>query len=108
MPLSAEDYNLVVRRFNDSAVSFRNVCVHELFEEQVERTPGRIALRFQAQALTYRQLNERANQLAHRLRSYGAGPNVPVPLFVERSGEMIIGMLAVMKAGGGFVPLLSD
>ena len=106
--LSAEDYKLVVHRFNQSAVPFPSVCVHELFEQQVERSPERIALRFQAKALTYRELNERANQLAHRLRKHGAGPSVPVPLFVERSAEMIIGMLAIMKAGSGFVPLLSD
>jgi amino acid adenylation domain-containing protein len=106
--LSPEDYDLIVNQFNQSAVAFPSLCVHELFEQQVLRTPQRIALRFQEQTFTYEELNARANQLAHRLRKHGVGPNVPVPLFVERSAEMIIGMLAIMKAGGGFVPLLHD
>jgi amino acid adenylation domain-containing protein len=106
--LSTEDYEQVVNEFNRSALPFPDICVHELFEKQVKRTPERIALRFQDQTFTYEELNARANQLAHRLRKYGVGPNVPVPIFVERSAEMIIGMLAIMKAGGAYVPLLHD
>ena len=106
--LSAVDYDQVVNQLNQSATAFPDVCVHELFEEQAKRTPGRIALQFQEQTFSYAQLNTLANQFAHRLRRHGVGPNVPVALFVERSAEMIIGMLAIMKAGGAYVPLLHD
>jgi amino acid adenylation domain-containing protein len=108
-PAGAEDYELVVNRFNQSAAPYpEHLCVHELFEAQVRRTPERIALRFQDQTFTYRELNARANQLAHALRRHGVAPNVPVPLFVERSAEMILGMLAILKAGGCFVPVAHD
>lgn len=106
--LSPEDYQQVVVSFNQSKVPYPDKCVHELFEEQVEKTPDNLALRFQDQVFTYRQLNDRTNQLAHYLRRQGVGPNVPVALFVERSAEMIIGLLAILKAGGCYVPLLHD
>jgi amino acid adenylation domain-containing protein len=107
--LSAADYDLIVNQFNQSAVPYpRHLCVHQLFEDQVRRTPERIALRFEDQTFTYQELNACANQLAHILRRDGGAPNVPVPLFVERSAEMIIGMLAIMKAGGCYAPLAHD
>jgi amino acid adenylation domain-containing protein len=107
--LSQEDYEQVVIQFNQSAVPYpKHLCIHELFEEQVRRTPQRIALRFKDQTFTYYEINARANQIAHFLRKRGVGPNVPVPLFVERSAEMIIGMLAILKAGGCYVPLVHD
>ncbi|MGK3966667.1 amino acid adenylation domain-containing protein [Sorangium sp. So ce118] len=80
-------------------------CVHELFEAQVERTPSAVAVVFEQQQLTYRELNERANQLAHHLRSLGVGPEVLVGLCVERSLDMVIGIIAILKAGGAYVPL---
>ncbi|WP_434047551.1 MULTISPECIES: amino acid adenylation domain-containing protein [Sorangium] len=80
-------------------------CVHELFEAQVERTPSAVAVVFEQQQLTYRELNERANQLAHHLRSLGVGPEVLVGLCVERSLDMLIGIIAILKAGGAYVPL---
>lgn len=80
-------------------------CIHHLFEKQVEYTPNAIALVFEDQQLTYHQLNQRANQLAHYLKKLGVGPEVLVGIHVERSLEMIIGVLGVLKAGGAYVPL---
>ena len=79
--------------------------IHQLFEEQVEKTPNNIAVVYEDQELTYQQLNERANQLAHHLRSLGVGPDTLVAIAVERSLEMIIGLLGILKAGGAYVPL---
>jgi len=83
----------------------RNKCIHELFEEQVERTPDAMALIFENRQLTYRELNRRANQLAHYLRKLGVGPEVLVGLCMERSLEMVIGLLGILKAGGAYVAL---
>ena len=80
-------------------------CVHQLFEAQVERTPDSAALIFEDQQLTYRELNERANQLARYLQQLGVGPEVMVGLCMERSLEMIVSLLAILKAGGAYVPL---
>jgi amino acid adenylation domain-containing protein len=80
-------------------------CVHELFEAQVERTPDRVALVFEKQRFTYRELNEQSNALAHYLRELGVDRGVAVGLCVTRSPEMIIGLLAIIKAGGAYVPL---
>lgn len=80
-------------------------CIHQLFEEQVERTPDNIAVVFEDQQLNYRELNARANQLAHYLQNLGVGPDVLVGICVERSLEMIVGLLGILKAGGGYVPL---
>src|SRR5215469_3752727 len=106
--LTAEEYEHVVFKLNQSRVPYPEKCVHELFEEQVRRTPQNLALRFHDQTFTYQQLNARANQIAHYLRKHGLGPNVPAALLVERSAEMIIGLLAILKAGGCYVPLLHD
>ncbi|MDT9646890.1 AMP-binding protein, partial [Pseudomonas sp. JV245A] len=80
-------------------------CVHQLIEAQAARAPQAIALTFAGQSLDYQQLNERANRLAHKLIEQGVGPNVLVGLAVERSLEMVIGLLAILKAGGAYVPL---
>ncbi|MGJ5628670.1 amino acid adenylation domain-containing protein [Nostoc sp. CALU 1950] len=80
-------------------------CIHQLFEAQVERTPNAIAVVFQNQHLTYRELNQRANQLAHYLKALGVGPEVRVGICIQRSLEMAIGLLAILKAGGAYVPL---
>jgi amino acid adenylation domain-containing protein len=82
--------------------------IHERFEAQVRRTPTAPALVFGDQNLTYDQLNSRANQLAHLLRRRGVGPNVCVGLCVQRSAEMIVGLLGILKAGGAYVPLNPD
>ena len=80
-------------------------CVHHLFEEQVERTPDAVAVVFESDSLTYRELNTRANRLAHHLRSLGVGPDVLVGLCVERSLDMVVALLGILKAGGAYVPL---
>ncbi len=80
-------------------------CIHQLFEEQVERTPDAVALVFEGEQLTYRELNAQANQLAHYLQALGVGPEVLVGICVERSLEMIVGLLGILKAGGAYVPL---
>ncbi|MGJ7517642.1 non-ribosomal peptide synthase/polyketide synthase [Pseudomonas baetica] len=81
------------------------LCVHQLIEAQAEIRPHATALIFNDLELTFDQLNRRANQLAHRLRALGIGPEVRVGLAMQRSPEMIIGLLAILKAGGAYVPL---
>jgi amino acid adenylation domain-containing protein len=83
----------------------RSSCIHELFEEQVERTPDATAVIFNGEHLTYRKLNARANQLAHFLRRIGVGPEKFVAVCIERSFDTIIAFLAVMKAGAVYIPL---
>ncbi len=80
-------------------------CIHQLFEAQVARTPGAVAVRFEEESLTYRELNARANRLAHHLRALGVGPDARVGICVERGPEMVAGLLAILKAGGAYVPL---
>lgn len=80
-------------------------CIHQLFEEQVERTPDAVAVVFEEKCLTYRGLNNKANQLAHYLQQLGVGPEVLVGIYVERSLEMVVGLLGILKAGGAYVPL---
>ncbi len=80
-------------------------CIHRLFEAQVERTPDAIALAFENEQMTYAELNRRANQLAHQLRKLGVGPEVLVGLSVERSLELVVGILGILKAGGAYLPL---
>lgn len=95
-----------LREWNATAVTYpRDKCIHELFEAKAEQTPAATALVQEQQRLTYRELNERANQLAHYLREQGVGPEVPVGLCLERSIEMIVAVLGVLKAGGAYVPL---
>ncbi|MEH2281772.1 MAG: amino acid adenylation domain-containing protein, partial [Nostoc sp.] len=92
--------------WNDTWVDYpQNKCIHQLFEEQVERTPDAVAVVFENQQLTYHELNCRANQLAHYLRSLGVGADVLVGICVERSLEMLVGILGILKAGGVYVPL---
>ena len=76
-----------------------------MFEEHVERAPDSIALIYDDQPMTYRELNRRANQLASYLRKFGVGPEVLVGICMERSVEMVIGLLGILKAGGAYVPL---
>jgi len=82
-----------------------HLCAHQLIEQQVARAPDALALTFGAQAMTYRELDTRANQLAHYLQARGVGPDARVGLCVERSFEMVIGLLGIWKAGGAYVPL---
>ena len=92
--------------WNDTTKDYlRDRCVHELFETQVERTPDALAIIFEDQQLTYKDLNDRANQLAHYLTKLGVGPEVLVGIRLERSLEMIVGLLGILKAGGAYVAL---
>ena len=83
----------------------KDKCFHELFEEQVERSSDSIAVVFEDQQLTYRELNTRANQLAHYLVKLGVGPEVLVGMCMERSIDMIVGLLGILKTGGAYLPL---
>ncbi|MEH2040987.1 amino acid adenylation domain-containing protein [Nostoc sp.] len=92
--------------WNDTQSDYsQDKCIHQLFEEQVKRTPDAVAVVYENQQLTYHQLNCRANQLAHYLKSLGVGADVLVGLCVERSLEMVVGLLGILKAGGAYVPL---
>ncbi len=96
----------VLEEFNQTAAPYPDeVCIQRLFEEQVERTPDRVALTFENQNLTYAQLNARANQLAHYLRARAVGPEVLVAICMERSLEMVVALLGVLKAGGAYLPI---
>lgn len=100
----AERHQLLVE-WNDTRGYPKEVCIHELFEIQAEQTPDAVAVVYQDQQLTYQELNIKANQLAHHLRSLGVGPEVLVGICVERSLEMVVGLLGILKAGGAYVPL---
>ncbi|PPB79706.1 non-ribosomal peptide synthetase, partial [Mycetohabitans endofungorum] len=82
-----------------------HLCIHQLFEAQVERTPEAPALVFEAQTLSYAQLNARANRLAHQLLEWGVKPDARVAICVQRSPALVVGLLAILKAGGAYVPL---
>ncbi|MDP9679488.1 amino acid adenylation domain-containing protein/non-ribosomal peptide synthase protein (TIGR01720 family), partial [Paenibacillus jamilae] len=104
--LTAAEKQQITAAFNDTACAFpSHQTIHQLFEEQVAQTPDQVALVFGHQRLTYRELNERANSLARILQAQGVGPDKLVGLMVERSVEMIVGLLAVLKAGGAYVPI---
>jgi amino acid adenylation domain-containing protein/thioester reductase-like protein len=92
--------------WNDTAVDYGPFrCIHEIVEAQVERTPDAVALVFEGQHLTYSDLNWRANRLAHQLQALGVGPEVCVGVCMERSLELVIALLGVLKAGGAYLPL---
>src|SRR5471030_503655 len=88
--------------------NFPQICGHELFERQVAQDPGAIALVHGQTRMSYRELNERANRLAHFLRRTGIGPDVLVGICLRRSPAMVIAMLAAWKAGGAYVPMDPD
>jgi amino acid adenylation domain-containing protein len=104
--LSAAERRMVVEEWNVTDATFpAGACAHELFEAQVERTPGAVAVSFEGVRLTYAELNARANRLAHHVRALGVGPEVRVAVCVKRGLETVIAMLAVLKTGGAYVPL---
>lgn len=80
-------------------------CIHQLFEQQVERIPDAVAVVFENKSLTYRELNKQANQLAHYLKTLGVGPDTLVGISVERSLDIVLSQLGILKAGGAYVPL---
>ncbi|HEY7767794.1 non-ribosomal peptide synthase/polyketide synthase [Longimicrobium sp.] len=104
--LGAAERALVLDEWNRTAAEVpANRCIHELFEAQAARTPGAVAVSFEADSLTYAELNERANRLAHHLRGRGVRPELRVGVLMERGVEMVVSLLAVLKAGGAYVPL---
>ncbi|QKZ07661.1 non-ribosomal peptide synthase/polyketide synthase [Pseudomonas eucalypticola] len=104
--LRPDEQQQVIVDWNDTQAEFpTDQCVQALIEAQVARTPEATALLFGDHALTYRQLNQRANQLAHQLRELGVGPDVLVGIAADRSLEMVVGLLGIIKAGGAYVPL---
>ncbi|MEM9008075.1 MAG: amino acid adenylation domain-containing protein, partial [Cyanobacteria bacterium P01_F01_bin.86] len=100
-----EEQQLLVEWNNTQVAYPQHQCIHQLFEAQVTCSPDSIAVVFEQQQLTYQKLNARANQLAHHLRTLGVGSDVLVGICVERSLDMVVGLLGILKAGGAYVPL---
>ncbi|MGE0127977.1 MAG: amino acid adenylation domain-containing protein [Blastocatellales bacterium] len=107
LPLLAEtERHQLLHEWNKPEASYsKSLSLHQWFETQVERTPDNVAVVFEGKPLSYRELNARANQLAHHLRRLGVGPDVLVGMYLERSLEMVVGILGILKAGGAYVPM---
>src|SRR5216683_2242299 len=104
--LSEEERRQVVEEWNETEREYeKDRSIQELFEEQVKRTPEATAVIFEGAELSYEELNRRANQVGHYLRGLGVGAEVRVGICVERSLEMVVGLLGILKAGGAYVPL---
>ncbi|HEX8118473.1 MAG TPA: amino acid adenylation domain-containing protein, partial [Pyrinomonadaceae bacterium] len=104
--LGEDERRQLLDGWNDTARPYpHDRCVQQLFEERAELTPDAVAVSFGEERVGYAELNRRANQLAHRLRGLGVGPDVTVGICVERSVEMIVGLLGILKAGGAYLPL---
>jgi amino acid adenylation domain-containing protein len=107
LPLLTEtEREKLVSEWNNTWTEYpRNLCLHQLFETQAQRNPDATAVEFENQRLTYNELNRRANQVARHLVKLGVGPNILVGICVERSLEMVVGLLGILKAGGAYVPV---
>jgi len=104
--LTETERHQILVEWNDTEADYsKNTCIHELFEVQVERTPDAVAVVFEGKQMTYRELNRQANQLAHYLRKLGVGPEVLVAICMERSLEMLVGLLGILKSGAAYVPM---
>jgi amino acid adenylation domain-containing protein len=103
--LTPDERNRIVYEWNLTLAAYPNCCVHELFERQAAKTPDLTAVVSEGKTLSYRELNERANQLAHYLRKRRVGPEVLVGICLNRAPELVIGLLGIWKAGGAYVPL---
>ena len=104
--LSEAERQQFLVEWNDTQTDYpQDKAIHQLFEEQVERSPDAVAVVFEEKQLTYRELNARANQLAHYLQTLGVGPEELVGICVERSLDLVVGLLGILKAGGAYVPL---
>ncbi|KAB8334017.1 AMP-binding protein, partial [Scytonema tolypothrichoides VB-61278] len=104
--LSASEQQQILVEWNSTEAPYpKELCLHELFEEQVQKTPDVVAVVFEDERLTYSELNTKANQLAHYLLELGVGPEVLVGVCVERSVEMVVALLGILKAGGAYVPI---
>lgn len=107
--LSEEETRRILFEWNATETDYpREDCIHHQFEAQVERTPDAPAVAYQNQEWTYRELNQRANQVAHYLRKHGVGPDILVGVHMNRSLDMMAGLLGILKAGGAYVPLDPD
>jgi len=107
--LTPEEREEILYRFNDTATDYpKGKTVHELFEEQVEKTPDKTALVYAGKEISYGELNKKTNQLARFLRRKGLKPDGIVAILVERSLEMVIGILGILKAGGAYLPIDPD
>ncbi|MBU6387427.1 MAG: amino acid adenylation domain-containing protein, partial [Planctomycetes bacterium] len=107
--LSQSERDQLIHQFNDTYAEYpKHLCVHELFELQVDRNPDSVALVFEDQQLTYSELNARANRLARFLQSQGVNPQSPVGLCLDRSLDLVVSILAILKAGAVYVPLDPD
>ena len=107
--LSEAERHQILVSWNDTQADYpEDRCIHQLFADQAQRTPEATAAVFEEHSLSYRDLDDRSNQLAHYLRGLGVGPEVLVGICVERSLEMVIGLLGILKAGGAYVPLDPD
>jgi amino acid adenylation domain-containing protein len=104
--LTATERHQILVEWNNTQTDYlQDKCIHQIFEQQAQLTPNAIAVEFGEQKLTYRELNNRANQLAHYLQSLGVKPEVLVGICVERSLLMLVAMLGILKAGGAYLPL---
>ncbi|WP_051775464.1 non-ribosomal peptide synthetase [Paenibacillus tyrfis] len=104
--INDDEKNTILTVFNDTWADYpREKTIHGLFEEQAERAPEQVAVVFEDEKLTYRELNEKANRLARTLRAEGVRPDQPVVIMTERSLDMIVGILGILKAGGAYVPI---
>ena len=104
--LTPDEQCQLLNEWNDTQTDYpKNICIHQLFEAQVRRSPNAIAVIFDQEQITYRALNERANQLAHYLIKLGVGTESLVGICIERSLEMIVGIFGILKAGAAYVPL---
>lgn len=107
--LSEKERHKILYEFNDTVADYpKDKTIHQLFEEQVERTPDNIALVFEDNIMTYKELNQKSNQLARILRDKGVKPDSIVGIMVNRSLEMMVGMLAILKSGGCYLPIDPD
>src|SRR5438445_13838859 len=103
-PISDNEKQLLLVDWNDTQEDYpRNLKVHELFEEHVREKPEATAIVCGSEKMSYRELNEKAEALAQRLRAFGVGPETLVGLCTERSADMIVGLIGIMKAGGAYV-----
>jgi amino acid adenylation domain-containing protein len=106
LPILPESEQQLLAQWNQTEMEFpQDQCIHQRVETQVTKSPDEIAVVFEDQQLTYQELNQKANQLAHYLQSLGVGPDVLVGICCDRSLEMVIGVLGILKAGGAYVPL---
>ncbi len=107
--LNAAEKEQVIFEFNDTRADYPfDKCYHQLFEEQVKKTPNRIAMSYREHKLTYKQLNAKANQIAHLLLEYGVEPGTIIGLMVDRSLDMVSGLLGILKSGGAYLPIDPD